>query len=100
MKNPLGWLQRKIEESFEERIERFEAFTEYPKKPRKHRKLARISPSRKLVWGTTLAVMVFLCFFTLELAMILHLGTFNDDIAVGMLVIVSWIGGTYFGHRG
>ena len=99
MPNPLRWLQRKVEESFEERLERFEAFREHPRRHKRRGEL-RISPSKKLVWGTTLAILVFVLLFILELALILHLNEFNDDLVTGMLVILSWVGGTYFGRRG
>jgi Ca2+/Na+ antiporter len=95
------WLHEKIEESFERSLVS-PGDADWWKRGRaarrqRGRKRMRASPSHVIV--TMLLLMMFMMLFVIELLLITLLRQFSSELVFGMLVIVSWIGGTYFGAK-
>jgi hypothetical protein len=89
-----------VESSFERQIEEFTTVYKHRGKlPRRHRK-ALISPSKRLVWGTELAILAFVSLVILQGLSIIYLGEFRGELMSALFMVLSFIAGTYWGHRG
>jgi len=89
-----------VESSFEQQIDELATvYRHVGKLPRRHRKRL-ISPSKRLVWGTEIAILVFVCLVGLQALSIVYLREFRSELMYALFIILSFLAGTYWGHRG
>lgn len=94
----LLWFHNKIEASFEQSLNNPPLQEQWWKEGRvTHRKM--VPAPRRLVYATLLASAMFAALFTIEISLIIFMHTHDSNLVYGMLVILSWIGGTYFGAK-
>jgi len=103
MKDILKGFMAKIEESLEDRIEDFfetaHPFAKTPLVTRKRRDLI-MSPRRHVVVATALAILALCMLFVMILAQIIVMQIVSNELVTGFLVVLSWIGATYFARGG
>jgi hypothetical protein len=100
IKHLASWFHGWVESSFERQIDELATvYRHVGKVPRRHRK-ALISPSKRLVWGTEIAILVFLSLVLLQALSIVYLREFRSELMYAMFIILSFLAGTYWGHRG
>ena len=100
LKRLARWVHGWVESSFERQIDELATVHRHVGKvPRRHRK-ALISPSKRLVWGTELAILVFTCLAGLQALSIVYLREFRSELMYAMFIILSFLAGTYWGHSG
>jgi hypothetical protein len=100
IKHAARWFHRWVESSLEHQFDvDYAAVIPRMKVSRRHRKTL-LSPSKRLVWGTELAILVFLCLVFLQALSIVYLREFRSELMYAMFIILSFLAGTYWGHRG
>ncbi len=101
LKRILRFVEGWIESTLQKELDQFGMFTgtgRVGKIPRRHKKQL-ISPSKRLIWGTELALLVFLSLVILQALSIVYLREFQYELMSAIFVVLSFLAGTYWGHR-
>jgi hypothetical protein len=59
----------------------------------------RVPPSRKLFYGTAVALTLLVCMTALQVVFIWRTGSWNREVFEAMLPVLTWVGGTFFGVK-